>query len=466
MGSWPGASYDGSRRALASLKNLTSDLIGIFCGSVHQATRAAHGDGPLVRHRADVVVPAETQQEIAVLKGIAAHYVMRAAGPARPDGAPAHAAPRAVRGDLEAGERRRSTRRFRDDFDEAPDDAARTRVVIDQIASLTDASAVTRHADLVSGGSGGARGWGHERCTTGLAAVRPRGARRGARQPALRADRPRRPAGAAPTRSSSTCWPTASSPPTARRSPTLPKLRVVQTLTAGVEHIRGYVPEGVLLCNGRGIHDTSTAELALALILASLRGIPDFVRAQERAEWEPDTRPSLADKQVLIVGYGQIGEAIEARIRPFEAEVARVARSARDGVHAIDELPELLPDADVVVLIVPGTDETTGLFDAEMLARIKDGALLVNVSRGPVVDTDALLAELRERPASTPPSTWSTRSRCPADHPLWQAPNLLLVPHVGGNSTAMEPRAHRLVREQLQRFAAGEPLANVMTGDY
>ena len=151
---------------------------------------------------------------------------------------------------------------------------------------------------------------------------------------------------------------------------------------------------------------------------------------------------------------------------PFEAEVVRVARSARDGVHAIDELPDLLPDADVVVLIVPGTDETTGLFDAAMLARMKDGALLVNVSRGPVVDTDALLAELREPAASTPPSTWSTPSRCRRSHPLWQAPNLLLVPHVGGNSTAMEPRAHRLVREQLHRYAAGEPLANVMSGDY
>ena len=246
---------------------------------------------------------------------------------------------------------------------------------------------------------------------------------------------------------------------------TLPKLRVVQTLTAGVEHIRGYVPEGVLLCNGRGIHDTSTAELAVGLTVSSLRGIPDFVRAQERAEWVPDLRPSLADKQVLIVGYGQIGEAIEARIRPFEADVVRVARRARDGVHAIEELPDLLPDADVVVLIVPGTDETTGLFDAEMLARMKDGALLVNVSRGPVVVTDALLAELESRRLHAALDVVDPEP-LPTDHPLWQAPNLLLVPHVGGNSTAMEPRAHKLVREQLHRFATGEPLANVMSGDY
>jgi phosphoglycerate dehydrogenase-like enzyme len=246
---------------------------------------------------------------------------------------------------------------------------------------------------------------------------------------------------------------------------TLPRLKVVQTMSAGVEHIRRYVPEGVLLCNGRGIHDTSTAELALALMLASLRGIPDFVRAQGRAEWVPDTRPSLADKQVLIVGYGQIGEAIEARVLPFEADVVRVARSARDGVHAIDDLPDLLPEADVVVLIVPGTDQTTGLFDADMLARIKDGALLVNVARGSVVDTDALLAELQSQRIHAALDVVDPEP-LPADHPLWQAPNLLLLPHVGGNSSAMEPRAMRLVREQLQRFAAGEPLANVMTGDY
>jgi phosphoglycerate dehydrogenase-like enzyme len=209
-------------------------------------------------------------------------------------------------------------------------------------------------------------------------------------------------------------------------------LEVVQTLTAGVDNLRSAVPAGVTLCNGRGIHDTSTAELALTLMLSSLRGIPDFVRAQERAEWVPDTRPSLADKQVLIVGYGQIGEAIEARLRPFETDVVRVARRAREGVHAIGELPDLLPHADVVILIVPGTEETTGLFDAEMLGRMKDGALLVNVSRGPVVDTDALLAELESRRLHAALDVVDPEP-LPSDHPLWRAPQLLLVPHVGGN---------------------------------
>jgi phosphoglycerate dehydrogenase-like enzyme len=245
----------------------------------------------------------------------------------------------------------------------------------------------------------------------------------------------------------------------------LPRLKVIQTMSAGIEHIASYVPDGVTLANGRGIHDTSTAELTLTLILASLRGIPEFVRDQDRAQWNPVTRESLADKQVLIVGYGQIGEAIEARILPFEAHVSRVARSARDGVHAIDELPDLLPEADVVVLIVPGTEQTKGLFDAEMLSHLKDGALLVNIARGPVVDSDALLAELTSQRIHAAIDVVDPEP-LPEDHPLWHAPHLLIAPHVGGNSSAMEPRAHRLVREQLQRYADGEPLVNVVTGSY
>ena len=242
-------------------------------------------------------------------------------------------------------------------------------------------------------------------------------------------------------------------------------LRVLQTMTAGVDNFRPDVPPGVTLCNGRGIHDSSTAELALTLTLSSLRGIPDFVRAQNRREWQGRWRPSLADRRVLLVGYGAIGEAIEARLRPFEVEVVRVARRGRDGVHPIAELPRLLPDADVVILIVPLTAETRGLVDADFLARMKDGALLVNVARGPVVDTDALLAALTSGRISAAVDVTDPEP-LPAGHPLWDAPNLLVSPHVGGASSAMWPRAHRLVRDQLHRFADGDPLANVMEGEY
>jgi phosphoglycerate dehydrogenase-like enzyme len=242
-------------------------------------------------------------------------------------------------------------------------------------------------------------------------------------------------------------------------------LEVIQTLTAGVDNIRPHVPDGVTLCNGRGIHDTSTAELALTLTLAALRGIPDWVRAQGRHEWRPGWRPALADKRVLLVGYGAIGEAIERRLVPFETEVVRVARRARDGVHAIDELPALLPTADVVVLVVPLTDATRGLVDAGFLAAMKDGALLVNVARGAVVDTPALIEALDSGRIHAAIDVADTEP-LPEDHALWDAPHLLISPHVGGASSAMWPRAHRLVRDQLHRFAAGEQLANTMSGDY
>jgi len=242
-------------------------------------------------------------------------------------------------------------------------------------------------------------------------------------------------------------------------------LRVVQTLTAGVDDIRDAVPDGVTLCNGRGIHDASTAELALTLTLSSLRGIPRYVQTQAKHTFTPGWRPSLADSRVLVVGYGAIGAAIEARLLPFEVEVVKVARTARDGVHPIEDLPDLLPDADVVILVVPLTDQTRGLVDAAFLGRMKHGALLVNVARGAVVVTADLLDALNDRRVTAALDVFETEP-LPADSPLWDAPGVLITPHVGGLSSAMWPRAHRLVREQLHRWAAGEDLCNVMTGDY
>lgn len=247
--------------------------------------------------------------------------------------------------------------------------------------------------------------------------------------------------------------------------PRMTSLRLVQTLSAGVDNIRRSIPEGVTLCNGRGIHDTSTAELALTLTLSALRGIPRFVRQQEAGTWRGGFEESLADKRVLLVGYGAIGSAIEERLLPFECEVVRVARTARDGVHAFDELPRLLPEADVVILIVPLTAQTRGMVDEAFLGAMRHGALLVNVARGPVADSDAVLAALKgERIRYATDVT--DPEPLPADHPLWTAPGALVTPHVGGASSAMWRRAHRLVREQLARYAAGEPLANVITGEY
>ncbi|MEW2522434.1 2-hydroxyacid dehydrogenase [Actinacidiphila alni] len=250
--------------------------------------------------------------------------------------------------------------------------------------------------------------------------------------------------------------------------PQMRQVRVVQTLSAGVDHIAPHLdqlPPGVSLCNARGVHEASTAELALALTLASLRGIPRFVRGQDEERWHSGFYPALADREVLIVGYGSIGAAVEERLIPFECTVVRVARGARSAprgpVRALSELPELLPSADVVVLTTPLTEQTRGLAGAEFLARMKDGALLVNVARGPVVDTKALLAET-ESGRLTAALDVTDPEPLPAGHPLWHAPGVLISPHVGGSTSAFLPRAKRLVREQLTRFEAGQPLENVV----
>ncbi|NWF25192.1 2-hydroxyacid dehydrogenase [Streptomyces sp. PKU-EA00015] len=254
-----------------------------------------------------------------------------------------------------------------------------------------------------------------------------------------------------------------------RPLPAMRSVRVVQTLSAGIDHVEPglpLLPEGVRLCNARGVHEASTAELTLALILASLRGIPGFVRGQDAEEWRAGFYPALADKSVLIVGYGSIGAAIEDRLAPFEcARVARVARSARaterGEVRALADLAELLPDADVVIVSTPLTERTKGLVGADFLARMKDGALLVNVARGPVVDTKALLAEV-ESGRLTAALDVTDPEPLPAGHPLWHAPGVLISPHVGGSTSAFMPRAKRLLADQLTRFAAGEPLRNVV----
>ncbi|HYP46832.1 MAG TPA: 2-hydroxyacid dehydrogenase [Propionibacteriaceae bacterium] len=246
-------------------------------------------------------------------------------------------------------------------------------------------------------------------------------------------------------------------------------LRVIQTLTAGYENFMPLLPEGATLCNAAGVHDASTAELAIALALASGRGLDEFARQQASGSWSPRPGRSLADRRVLIVGYGRIGAAIERRLAGFDvASITRVARSARSGdvsgggrVHAVADLPSLLVDAEVVFVIAPLTPETEGLIDARALAALPDGGLLVNVARGRLVDTDALVAEtssgrLRAALDVTEPEP------LPADHPLWRIPGVLISPHVGGASTAFFPRADRLVAAQLQRFAAGERLENIV----
>jgi phosphoglycerate dehydrogenase-like enzyme len=245
----------------------------------------------------------------------------------------------------------------------------------------------------------------------------------------------------------------------------LPRLKVIQLLSAGAEQVVGHVPAGITLCNARGAHDAATAEWTVGAIVASIRNFPRFVRAQEAGEWDFAVSESVAGKRVLIVGYGSIGAAVERRLAGFEVTVRRVARSPREGVVGLAELPALLPAADVVVLLVPFTPETAGMVDADFLARMKDGALLVNAARGPVVVTEALCAELasgRLRAALdvTDPEP------LPPGHPLWTLPGVFITPHVGASTPVSQRRVVQLAREQAEAYLRGEELRNVISGTY
>jgi phosphoglycerate dehydrogenase-like enzyme len=245
----------------------------------------------------------------------------------------------------------------------------------------------------------------------------------------------------------------------------VPNLKVVQTRSAGVDWILEHVPDGVTLCSAKGARDPAMAEWVLWAILADYKAAGVAAVQQVAREWKHLDLRDLEDARVLIVGHGSIGVAVEERLAPFDvAEVVRVARSARDGVHAVDDLERLLPDVDVVVNLLPATPATDGLFDARMFAAMRDGALFVNAGRGRTVDTDALVAALEAGRIRAVLDVMEPEP-LPADHPLWQAPNVLISPHVGGDTTAFPPRARALLRDQIERMLDGRPLRHVIRTD-
>ncbi|MGQ4426402.1 NAD(P)-dependent oxidoreductase, partial [Streptomyces violaceoruber] len=188
--------------------------------------------------------------------------------------------------------------------------------------------------------------------------------------------------------------------------------------------------------------------------------------AQDGGAWRPEVFPSLYGRSVLVVGYGAVGSALEELLVPFGCAVTRVAGADRDGprgpVRSAAHLPRLVSDADVVVLSTPLTPQTRQLFDAGMLARMKDGALLVNVARGAVVDTDALLKETHEGRLRAALDVTDPEP-LPPGHPLRETPGVLITPHVGAFTSSLWPRLEQLIRHQLSRFAAGEELENIVS---
>ena len=250
--------------------------------------------------------------------------------------------------------------------------------------------------------------------------------------------------------------------------PRIDDLRVVQTMSAGVDRFIGKLPDGVILCDGSGIHDVPVAEWVVMTVLASRRHLPVHVEGQRVAHWQSEEGSEgddLEDATILILGYGSIGRAVEARLAPFGARFVRVALHERPGVSPVTDLPSLLPQADVVVLLLPLTAATRGLVDAGFLSRMAPGALLVNACRGQVVDTDALLGALNEG-RITAALDVTDPEPLPDGHALWSAPGVLITPHVAGWVNRRLDRSWRLVADQVDRFMRGLPLRNVVAAGY
>ncbi|MFC5862409.1 2-hydroxyacid dehydrogenase [Acidicapsa dinghuensis] len=266
-----------------------------------------------------------------------------------------------------------------------------------------------------------------------------------------------------------------------------PHLRGVKTvlaLTAGTEWITEVAGPSVTVCNAQGAHNVSTAEWTVGAILAMLKYFPLYRDLQNASDWRGRSRASqdysaihndhraqyppilqeeLNGKRVLIVGYGDIGKTIERYLAPYDVELTRVARSARTNpkVHSVSELDRLLPEAEIVILILPHTPESHGLIGAAQIGLMQQGALLVNAARGPIVQTDALVEAL---------NSWRIRAAIdvtdpeplPSDHPLWKCPNLLITPHVAGSTPQFSARAMRIAAEQVTRLISGQQLINVV----
>jgi phosphoglycerate dehydrogenase-like enzyme len=266
--------------------------------------------------------------------------------------------------------------------------------------------------------------------------------------------------------------------------PHLRGVTVAQSMMAGTEWLTELVGPAVTVCNAQGAHSISTAEWTVAAILAVLKHFPFYRDLQHTANWRSrsevskayaaihdDHRPQfppilqeeLNGKRVLIVGYGDIGKTIEKYLAAFDVEITRVARSARSlpEVHGVGELDRLLPKAEIVILILPATPETQGLIGPEQLALMTQGALLVNAARGPIVQTEALVAALNSGHIRAALDVTDPEP-LPPEHPLWKCPNLLITPHVAGSTPQFSPRAIRIAADQVRRVLAGEALVNVV----
>jgi phosphoglycerate dehydrogenase-like enzyme len=243
--------------------------------------------------------------------------------------------------------------------------------------------------------------------------------------------------------------------------PNMSNLQYLQLPNAGYEDALEFIRPGLTICNARGVHDASTAELAVGLAIAARRGFAQFSADQINGEWNHKRYPSLNDSKIGIIGAGSIARTIGRYLAPYDVEITYFSRTAKAGAKAIADIDAHLPDLDLVILALPLNTESQDLFDAKRLARMKDGAAIVNVARGPIINTEALIAELNTGRLFAGLDVTNPEP-LPAGHPLWSAKNCVITPHVGGDSTAFESRGRRLVEEQLARLASGNEIINIV----
>jgi phosphoglycerate dehydrogenase-like enzyme len=241
----------------------------------------------------------------------------------------------------------------------------------------------------------------------------------------------------------------------------MPNLKYLQVPNAGYDDALEFLRPGMTLCNARGVHDASTAELAVALALASRRGFHDFAIAQSKSEWAHKRYPSFNDSKIGIIGAGSIANTLRSYLEPYDVEISMFSRSGQNGSIAISELSAHLPNLDFIFIVIPLNEESRNLFDSTKLALMKDGAVIVNVGRGPIINTQALLEELNSGRIYAGLDVTDPEP-LPSDHPLWKAKNLIITPHVGGNSTAFESRGKRLIESQLELLSSGQELNNIV----
>ena len=240
-------------------------------------------------------------------------------------------------------------------------------------------------------------------------------------------------------------------------------LEVIQSPNAGVDDVLEIIPKGVTLCNARGVHDASTAELAIGLAIGARRGVATFMANQSKGLWIHERRSALADSRVGIVGMGSIGSLIARQLEVFNVEVIGFSRSGSNSTKTMADFDELLPTLDVLILILPLTEHSRHLMNRSRINSMKAGATLVNVARGGIVDTEALVDALN-RGHITAGLDVTDPEPLPIEHPLWSASNVIITPHIGGDSSAFNPRVRTLIESQLKRFATSQPLENIVAG--